>query len=89
MVAEKEREPAIGELSFYFDAFRELSSCRQIAMGLGPIPFTAIVEYSRLYQVGDFEDFLYFIRLMDNELIMLENKRAEKSREKNKTKKGR
>lgn len=51
---------------FYIDAFTELSSCRSIGMALGPIPFTAIMEYSRIFEVEDAEEFLYFIRRMDN-----------------------
>lgn len=33
-------------LGFYYEAFLELSSCRQIGMGTGPIPWTAIQEYA-------------------------------------------
>jgi len=42
-------------------------------MSLGPIPFTAIVEYSKLFDVGDFSEFLYYIRAMDNVLLGLDN----------------
>jgi len=46
-------------------------------MALGPIPFTAILEYSRLYDVGEsFDDFLYLIRVMDNTILELEEKRS-------------
>jgi hypothetical protein len=69
----------------YLDAFSELSSCRQSAMSLGPIPFTAIVEYSRLFDVGDFEDFHYVIRLMDNKLLSLEAEKSKNSRAEKKT----
>ena len=69
----------------YIDAFKELSSCRSGAgMGLGPIPFTAIVEYSRLFEIGeDFEDFHYIIRRMDNELLRLESQKSPKKQETN------
>jgi hypothetical protein len=56
-------------------AFRELGTCRQLGMGVGPIPFTAIVHYSTLYDVDDFEEFLFLIRQMDNCFLDLESKR--------------
>ena len=31
---------------FYFTAFDRLSTCRQIGMGLGPIPWDKTVEYA-------------------------------------------
>jgi uncharacterized small protein (DUF1192 family) len=70
--------PDIGPFEFYIDAFRELSTTRPSAFGIGPIPFTAIVEYARIYEVEDFDDFIYFIRLMDNEILRLENERNKK-----------
>ncbi len=70
--------PDIGPFEFYIDAFRELSTTRPSSFGVGPIPFTAIVEYARIYEVEDFDDFIYFIRLMDNEILRLENERNKK-----------
>jgi hypothetical protein len=46
-------------------------------MDIGPIPFTSILEYFRVYELGEFDDFLYIMRLLDNTLLEL-------SREKNK-----
>jgi hypothetical protein len=66
----------MGPFEFFFDAFRELSSCRPQGLGLSPIPFTAIVEYSRLFDVGDFEDFLWIIRKMDDCYLNLEAKKS-------------
>lgn len=42
-------------------------------MDISPIPFSAIVEYSKIYGLVDeeFEDFIYIIREMDAELIEL------------------
>lgn len=47
-------------------------------MGVGPIPFTSIVEYSKLYEVDDFEEFLYVIRAMDNTYLSLESSKSSK-----------
>lgn len=42
-------------------------------MSIGPIPFTAIVEYCKIYEVQDVEEFIYIIRVMDNKFISLRN----------------
>ena len=63
---------------FYVEAFIELGSCRLNGMSLGAIPFTSIVEYHRIFDVGDLEDFLYLIRKMDDVLLSLESKRMKK-----------
>lgn len=52
----------------------ELGTCRA-GLGDGKISFMAIVEYAKTYQIGNFEDFIYLIRKMDNKLIGLENGR--------------
>jgi hypothetical protein len=48
----------------------ELSTCRGMS---NRIEFTAIVEYYTLFGIGSFEEFLYIIREMDNELIRLDD----------------
>ena len=48
----------------------ELSSCRGMN---NAIQFTAMVEYFDLFGDGDFEEFMYIIRKMDNSLLRLEN----------------
>lgn len=72
-------EPEIGGLEFFYDAFRELDSCRPIGFELGPIPFTAIVEYSRIYDVGDFDEFLQIIRLVDAAYLRIQRSKVEKA----------
>lgn len=67
--------PNIEPFRFYLDAFRELSSCRAGGFGVTPIPFLAIVEYAKIYEVEDFHEFLDIIRLMDSELIRLESQK--------------
>jgi hypothetical protein len=81
--------PDIGPFSFYLQAFQELSTCRTSGFGLSPIPFTAIVDYSKIYEVEDFNEFLYFIRLMDNKFLDLENKKQSKPNGTNPSKKNR
>lgn len=61
-------------LSYYVDAFVELDSCRVNGMGISSIPFTAFVEYFKVYPMGDFEEFHYLIRLMDRKYVEIQNK---------------
>lgn len=63
---------------FYLNAFRELSTCRNSGFGPGPIPFTAIEAYARVFEVEDFFEFLGIIRQMD--YCYLELKQQEKSK---------
>lgn len=58
---------------FLINAYTEISTCRN---GMNPqIPFTAIVEYARIYGVDDIEEFIYLMREMDNEYIDLDSKK--------------
>lgn len=75
--------PNVEQFEFYIEAFRELSTTRSSAFGIGPIPFTAIVEYAKIYEVDDFDDFMYFIRSMDSEYLRLENEEQTKQANKN------
>ena len=46
-----------------------------------PIPFTAILKYSRIYDVDDFEEFKGIIQRMDNTLLKLHANAMEKKRQ--------
>lgn len=70
----EDEEPYIGPFVYYLDAFKELNSCRS-TFSLAPIPFTAIVEYARVYNIEDLDEFLYYIRRLDNLLLLKESKK--------------
>ncbi|MFZ1074804.1 MAG: hypothetical protein WAN50_00290 [Minisyncoccia bacterium] len=57
----------LDHLLFYYDAFWELDSERQIGMGVGPIPWSSIMLYASFCCLDEFqtEQLLYFIRAMD------------------------
>lgn len=79
----EELEPSIEGFEFYIDAFRELSTSRPVGLELQAIPFTAIAEYFRIYSLqDDFEDFAYYIRVMDR--TFMDTVSAEKTKEGNK-----
>ncbi len=44
-------------------------------MAVGPIPFTAIIDYFNIYELSDFDDFSYVIRRMDK--VYLESNNQE------------
>lgn len=49
-------------------------------MAVGPIPFTAIVQYSRLWDIDDdYHDFSYFIRRMDTAFLLATDKKKKGS----------
>ncbi len=55
-------------LQFYFDAWQELATDRQLGMSVGPIPgmsIRALVKELKLDQVESYE-FQYLIRKMDS-----------------------
>lgn len=61
-------------LQFYADSFWLLNNDRQIGMGIGPIPFTAIDAYARRYRIEDidhFDRFLSLIKIQDSEYLRL------------------
>lgn len=81
-IPESEQEPNIAGFEFYIEAFKELGSCRPVGMGLGQIPFTAILEYYKLYPVGSVYEFWHIIRQMDNAFLTLQAEK-EKGKAKN------
>jgi hypothetical protein len=60
-------------LAFYWTAWRELSTDRETGMGVGRIPFTAIVKYAECYgilpDIDAFDRFRLIIRAMDSEFM--------------------
>lgn len=74
------QEPDITGLGFYIDAFRELSTSRQIGLEAGSIPFTAIVEYSKIYELEDLDEFLHVIRKMDDRFLELSRAVSDKGK---------
>jgi hypothetical protein len=90
-IKQSDEEPVIEGFEFYLDAFRDLSTSRPVGMELGSIPFTAIAEYFKIYELSDFDDFAYIIRLMDRTFIELNeetNKSGGDKRGKRSAKKG-
>lgn len=63
-------------------AFWDLSTCRQVGMGLGPIPWDSMVRYAQFYGLEDdvAEAFVYIIRAMDIVYLDWEREEAEQRR---------
>jgi hypothetical protein len=64
-------------LEFYYMAFHELSSCRAVGMGEGPIPWTAMKIYADTYEIYDdeFERFVHLLTDMDMAYLKERNKK--------------
>ncbi|QBQ71183.1 tail chaperonin [Shewanella phage S0112] len=63
-------------------AFYDLNSCRQIGMGLGPIPWTAIIQYAEHYGLDQdvTEPFVDIVCTMDQAFLDYHNKSIEDNR---------
>ena len=68
---------------FYWRAFADLSTERQIGMSLGPIPRSQIMEYAAEHRLGaDAKDRLIeIIRTMDNEYLKLLSSQSKSRKE--------
>jgi hypothetical protein len=77
-IAKEDLQPNVELFAHYRDAFLELCTCR-IGSGDGPIPFTSVLEYFKIYgsPLEDFDEFLYVIRSMDSKLLDLISKKRE------------
>jgi len=79
MDEEPEIEPAD---SFFLRAFGDLSTCRSSGMDLGPIPWTAIVNYGERagLEPDTIEAFVIVIRTMDGAYRKWHDAEQEKKR---------
>lgn len=44
-------------------------------MTVAPIPFSAIIEYAKVYNIEELEEFLYYIRRLDKVYIEFQEKK--------------
>jgi hypothetical protein len=65
-------------LALYYSAFWDLSTCRQVGFGIGPIPLTAIWEYAdrKGLDEGETDDLVDYMREMDGEYVKYKSKEA-------------
>lgn len=71
-------------LDFIWDAFWSLSSDRQVGMGEGGIPFTAIDRYAQRYgmdRLDDFDRFQSLIRGLDGEYLTIRGEQSKRDLE--------
>ena len=54
-------------MELYFIGFLDLTSCRIVGMGLGPIPLITILQYCEVHEIHgeQREDFVWFIQRLD------------------------
>lgn len=67
-------------LELFLQAFFDLDTERSHGLTLTAIPFTSILRYADLYELGEEEthDLLFFIRRMDNAHLARLEKKAKK-----------
>ena len=58
-------------LEVFYEAFIELSSCRQSGFGASPIPWDAMNTYADVnkFEGEDKDEFFYFVRALDNHYL--------------------
>ena len=73
---------------FYLNAFNNLSTCRQIGMGLGPIPWDKIRDYALHVKLSPpiMDMFIQIIRYMDNAYLKEQSKKINLQSQKGKSK---
>jgi hypothetical protein len=61
----------------YYEAFSQLTSSRQVGMGLGPVPTLAIIEWGLVNNLDadQREDLLWFIPRLDAKYLEWANKK--------------
>lgn len=63
-----QNEPTVADhLLFFYDAFWELDSERQLGMVAGPVPWSSIMLYANTLCLDEYQTdlLMYFIRAMD------------------------
>lgn len=67
---------------FYLKGFHDLSTCRSIGMGMGPIPWRDIIEYAGFYRLDEdiTEAFVDIIREMDTAYLGWHSEERERKR---------
>jgi hypothetical protein len=80
-IARLDSEPKLSPwLAGVWSAFRRLSTCRQLGMGMGPIPWTAVKDYALMEGMDrdEFTEFDYLIEAMDSEYLAVQSERRDK-----------
>jgi len=65
--------------NFYLEAFDNLKRERQVGMGLGPIPWSAMVLYAQTCNLDgpNTDDFVLVMKVMDDAYLEWHDKQAE------------
>lgn len=69
------RPVPIQGMDFYFDAYSQLQTERQIGMAVGDIPWGSIVKYAQFHGIenpDDIQDFITIIRAVERALSEFE-----------------
>ena len=66
-------------LEFYFQAFQDLQRERPAGMGLSPIPFQAMISYSKWLNLTPSEeaDLIVHVRALDQTFLEFHRKKSE------------
>jgi len=89
-VKEFDEQPELfSDLIPYWQAFHELSTSRQMGMGLGYIPYSVIVDYlneEQIFSVNERDEYRHWIQVIDRIYVELQNEKTKESQELNRKK---
>lgn len=69
-------------MELYYNAYLELSTCRQSGWGPAPIPWVAILDYSRTFEFDDEQqdDLFFFVRALDKAFLNYHKEKADQGK---------
>jgi hypothetical protein len=68
----------------FWQAFHELSTSRQMGMGLGYIPYSTIVDYlneEQIFNINERDEYRQWIQTIDRIYVELQNVKTKESQE--------
>ena len=77
----QERPCLLPGLDLFLEAFNDLATCRAIGLSVGPIPFTAVLEYARFHDFDHetTEILVAHLRAMDTAFLRYHQGKAKPS----------
>jgi hypothetical protein len=78
----RDRPSLMPGLDIFYSAFMDLSTCRSVGMGVGPIPLTSIYAYIDFEDLSDdtADALLEHIRVMDTAFLRYHREKMEAAR---------
>lgn len=80
ILKKEHKRPIIDPYIFYWESYLELCTC---VNSNGVIPFTAIAEFAKIFEIEDFETFNYLIRRLEAPFLTKKKKNGKPDKKDN------